>query len=152
MVAMCNQSTSDTPVLLHCQCLSHPFSTTTTILRRERRDHFYQFSSLSLGFAFEDHDELAPARITDAFPQVMVLDHHFDIQVFHNYHPELINQSPRRFVMKVSALPFDFQMLPGQQQDCLLTPLTASLTSRDLALRGLQSPLGNPQMLGIFDY
>src|SRR5262245_38747608 len=120
-------------MLSHCQCLSHPFSTTTTILRRERRGHFYQFSPLSLGFAFESHDELVPARIADAFRQVMVFDHPFDIQVFHSYHPELINQSPRRFVMKVSALPFDFQMPPGQQQDCLLTPLTASLTSRDRA-------------------
>jgi hypothetical protein len=97
-------------------------------LRRVRRIHFdHRSSSL---FRFEDHDhyELRPARVTDAFHQMMVPDHSLDIQIFDFDALVLSDQFSRFLEMKISSLTFHLQMLLRQHRRRFLSPF-ASLDS-----------------------
>jgi hypothetical protein len=92
------------------------------ILRRVRRIHF-DHRSPSL-FRFEDHDhyELAPARVTDALRQMMVLDHSLDVQIFDFDALVLIDQLLRFFEVKIAPLSFHLQVLLLKQPHRFLSP------------------------------
>src|SRR5262245_14396498 len=105
------------------------------ILRRVRWIYFDHFSSSLFRFEDQDHYELSPTSVTDAFRQMMVPHHSLDVQIFYFDALVLRNQLSCFFEMKISPLSFHLQMLLRQPAYRFLSPFAPLDSTRDSTLR-----------------
>ena len=136
----------------HRQGFAHPVAALTAILRSEgSRNRAYHPASIR-SFARVDDQKRSPGCITDAFGKVMILHQAFDVEVFKRGLVKLSDKVQARFVKEIQSLPFDFQVLPGKQDNSFLSSIAAFLPARNLTLRGLQAALGLTKQLWILNY
>lgn len=152
MVTMRNKTAVDTTVLSGCQRLAHATAALGAILRRIGRIHLDHFTASIRSFACEDHGELIPARVTDAFGEMVIADHPADVQIFDGDVVVTANQVERRLVVKVGALPFDVQVRFRQNVDGLAAPVASFvLSARNSTLCRLQFFFGGAVMFRVIN-
>src|SRR3982751_4076858 len=104
---MQHQSTFDAPMLSCGERLTNPRSTRAALLRSKRRRNFPHSPSSFFRFGREDQEECSPGCVTNAFGEMMILDHPANLQLFYRNVVELADQCQADFVQKVEPLPLD---------------------------------------------
>ncbi len=152
MITMRNKTAVDATVLSYRKRLAHATAALGAVLRRIGRVHQNHFTASIRSFACEDPDELVPARVTDAFGEMVIPDHPAHVQIFDGDVIVTSNHIQRRLVVKVGTLPFDMQVLPRQNIDCLPAPVAALvLSARNGALCSLEFTFGGAVMFRVFN-
>jgi hypothetical protein len=152
MITMRGKSTIDTPMLSRGKRLAHPGSAPRAILRRVGRIHLDYHTAGAFSLARQDRSELTPPGVTDAFGQMMISHHPFDVQIFDGDRVELPHDLERRLVMEIRPLPSYLLMLLLMQFDGLAPAITSLVrTARDSALSGLEFFFRRPVALRILN-
>ena len=141
---MQNESTFNAPMLTSGKRFAYSCTTLAAILGGERRRNFPHSPPSFFRFGVEYRKESSPCRVTDAFGEMMILDHPTDVQNFDRDVVELSDQLKRDFVQEVEPLPLDSQMLLCQSSCSLSSVVAAAFLPTDGALRGLQSSFSLP--------
>src|SRR5258708_40289635 len=88
----------------HAQGFGHTFPTARTLLTGERGWHGDDSTPGPCCLGFEDGPKRRPARIADAFGEVVIADQVGDLQVFEIDRIVGSEQRERRLVVEVAAL------------------------------------------------
>ncbi len=120
------------------QAFPHQHAAARTGLRGERRRHGYGSLPSVCCFGCEEGAELAPASITDALGEVVVLHHVGRLQVFVIDRVVLTHQRQRRLVVEVGSCPPYPLMRLGEQLDRLSPAVAALLPPRHPPLGTLE--------------
>jgi len=126
-------------------------ATPTAILRSEcSRNESHHTASL-FRFVRVDIEKRIPCCIRDTFSQMVILDHPGNVQILKGKSIELSNQVKRALVKEIVSLPRYFQMLLRQKLNSFPAITAAKFLAGDSPVRGLESPLCRPQVLGILN-
>ncbi len=149
VVPVQHQATGRTDMGAHAQALFDPRSTARAILGREARRHGYDGDTMQPAIIAYPTQEAVPARITDAFGKVMVLDQTSDVQVFKGDQIVRLDERTCRLRGEVFTLPLDLQMLFCQALDSFPAILGALLFLGDTPLQAFEPLFCFPEIARI---
>lgn len=123
----------------YAQAFGHTLSTARTVLAGERGWHGDNSLAGACCLAGEDGAELRPARIRDAFGEVLIVAHVGHPQLFESDSVVGAEQIQRRLRLEVAALAGNLLVLPLQELHGLAAALAALLAAGDAPQAGQQA-------------